>query len=133
MVEMFKNVDFYKKALDGLTLRNTIISHNMANVNTPNYKRKVVVFEDQLRDAIENKKITLKTTHENHISRRKSSFQPIIIEDKSLSYRSDGNNVNIDTEAAELAKNQIMYNAVINQITREFEKIKNVITEGSKY
>lgn len=132
-MEMFKNINFYKKALDGLSVRNTVISHNIANVNTPNYKRKTVVFEDQLKESIEKRRVSLKTTHKKHISNSSSSFQPLIFEDKSLSYRTDGNNVNIDTEAAELAKNQIMYNAVINQVIGEFEKIKNVITEGSKY
>lgn len=132
MKEVFNNIDFYKKALDGISLRNTIISHNIANVNTPNYKRKLVVFEDQLKEAMEKRQVSMRTTHEKHISNRKASFQPKILEDKSLSYRIDGNNVNIDTETAELAKNQIMYNALINQVIGEFEKIKNVITEGSK-
>jgi len=132
MKEVFNNIDFYKKALDGISLRNTIISHNIANANTPNYKRKLVVFEDQLKEAIEKRQVPMKTTHEKHISNRKIGFQPKILEDKSLSYRIDGNNVNIDTETAELAKNQIMYNALINQVIGEFDKIKNVITEGSK-
>ncbi len=132
MRQVFNNIDFYKKALDGISLRNTAISHNIANANTPNYKRKVVVFEEQLKAAMEKRQVSLRTTHERHIGNRKTSFQPRILEDRSLSYRPDGNNVNIDTEAADLAKNQIMYNALINQVIGEFEKIKNVITEGSK-
>lgn len=43
------------------------------------------------------------------------------------------NNVNIDTESANLAKNTIMYNALVSQTIDEFDKIKNVINEGSKY
>jgi len=129
--EVFNNIEF-KKALDGLSLRNTAIAQNLANANTPNYKRKIVVFEDQLKAAAEKRRLSMKTTHEKHIDKRKVNFQPKVLEDKSLSNRIDGNNVNIDTEAAELAKNQIMYNAMINQVIGEFEKIKNVITEGSK-
>lgn len=132
MREVFNNIEFYKKALDGLNLRNTAIAQNLANANTPNYKRKIVVFEDQLKAAAEKRRLSMKTTHEKHIDKRKVNFQPKVLEDKSLSNRIDGNNVNIDTEAAELAKNQIMYNAMINQVIGEFEKIKNVITEGSK-
>ena len=52
--------------------------------------------------------------------------------DKSTSYRFDGNNVNIETETADLAKNTIMYDALIRQVINEFDKIKNVISEGSK-
>jgi len=128
----FSNIDFYKKAVDGTWLRHQTISQNIANVNTPEYKRKVVSFEDQLKDAIGRNKVALKRTNEKHIAKGSSQFSPKVLEDKSTSYRIDGNNVNIDTESAELAKNDIMYNAMINQIVNEFDKIKNVITEGSK-
>lgn len=130
--EVYKNIDFYKKALDGTWERNNAITNNIAHENTPNYKRKIVTFEDQLKKSIENRGINLKTTHKSHISRTNEEFKPIISEDKSISYRIDGNNVNIDTETANLAKNSIMYDALIRQVIGEFEKIKNVITEGSK-
>ncbi len=129
---IYNNVDFYKKALDGTWERNKIISNNIANENTPNYKRKIVSFEDQLKDSIANQRIKLTKTNEKHIDKGTNKFLPRISEDKSLSYRIDGNNVNIDTESADLAKNTIMYEALIKQVVGEFDKIKNVITEGSK-
>ncbi|WP_353093859.1 flagellar basal body rod protein FlgB [Tissierella praeacuta] len=129
---IYNNINFYKKALDGTWERHKAISNNIANQNTPNYKRKVVTFEDQLKQSIEDNRINLVKTHENHISHGTSGFSPIIMEDKSTSYRIDGNNVNIDTEEADFAKNTIMYDALIKQVIGEFDKIKNVITEGSK-
>ena len=66
------------------------------------------------------------------VSKEIEDLKPSIEIDRSYSYRFDNNNVNIDTEAAELAKNTIMYNALIDQTIREFDKIKNVIIEGSK-
>ena len=132
MLNGYNNIDFYKKALDGTWKRNKAITHNIANENTPNYKRKIVTFEDQLKQSIKNNKISLRTTNEKHIGISKDSFNPLELEDKSVSYRIDGNNVNIDTESADLAKNTIMYDALTKQITDEFSKIKNVITEGSK-
>ncbi|MBU5254747.1 flagellar basal body rod protein FlgB [Tissierella praeacuta] len=129
---IYDNIDFYKKALDGTWERHKAINNNIANDNTPNYKRKFVTFEDQLKQSIENNRISLTKTHVNHINHRTSSFSPIVMEDKSTSYRLDGNNVNIDTETADLAKNTIMYDALTKQVIGEFEKIKNVITEGSK-
>ncbi len=126
------NVNFYKKALDGTWERHKAITNNIANESTPNYKRKVVTFEDQLSQSMENNKIKLMKTHEKHISHGRGHFEPRIIEDKSTSYRLDGNNVNIDTETANLAKNTIMYDALVKQVIGEFDKIKNVITEGSK-
>ncbi len=59
-------------------------------------------------------------------------MEPRIDTDKSYSYRFDKNNVNIDMESADLAKNAIMYNAIVNQAINEFDKIKNLISEGSK-
>lgn len=129
---VYNNIDFYKKALDGTWERNKAITHNMANENTPNYKRKIVTFEDQLKKSISTNKTTLVKTNDKHIDIGATHFTPRIIEDKALSYRIDGNNVNIDTEAADLAKNSIMYDALIKQVIAEFDKIKNVINEGSK-
>ena len=128
----YSNINFYTKALNGTWERNKAITHNISNENTPNYKRKIVTFEDQLKQSIKKSEINLKTTHDKHIGIAKKNFSPKILMDESVSYRMDGNNVNIDTESADLAKNKIMYDALINQIVGEFDKIKNVITEGSK-
>lgn len=128
----YNNIDFYKKALDGTWERNKAITHNIANENTPNYKRKEVTFEDQLKQTIKKNKISLNTTNEKHIGAKTNNFSPKINLDKTMSYRLDGNNVNIDLESANLAKNNIMYEALIKQVVGEFDKIKNVITEGSK-
>ncbi len=129
---LYTNIDFYKKALEGSWEKNKTISNNIANVNTPNYKRKTVSFENQLKKTIETNKLDLQTTNKNHISIGKSEFTPIVSKDKSTSYRIDGNNVNIDKETGELAKNTIMYNALVQQISNDFKRIKNVIQEGSK-
>lgn len=128
----YSNVDFYKKALDGTWERNKAITHNMANENTPNYKRKIITFEDQLKQSMNQSKVSLNTTNDKHIGAKTSDFSPKAIMDKNSSYRLDGNNVNIDTESADLAKNTIMYDALIKQVIGEFDKIKNVISEGSK-
>ena len=128
----YNNIDFYTKALNGTWERNKAITHNISNENTPNYKRQMVTFEDQLKESIQKSKVDLRTTHNKHIKIGKDNFSPNVLVDKSVSYRMDGNNVNIDTESADLAKNKIMYDALINQIVGEFDKIKNVITEGSK-
>lgn len=128
------NINILNKALDGIWLRDKAINHNISNVNTPNYKRLTVSFEEQLRQAMTNSETRLNRTHSKHIpiSTKLDEVNPKINVDKNYSYRFDKNNVNIDRESADLAKNTIMYNAVINQIINEFDKIKNVISEGSK-
>ena len=134
MGDIMSNINILNKALEGLWLRNKAISQNISNADTPNYKRLEVTFEDSLRKALNDKGIKLKTTHDKHISSAKTIHEvsPRIEVDRSYAYRFDGNNVNIDVEAANLAKNAIMYNAVVNQISREFNKLRTVINEGSR-
>ena len=128
------NIQMFNKALDGIWLKDKAINHNISNVNTPNYKRLTVNFEDKLKNAMDNRETKLNRTHDKHlpISRNLNDMEPEISTDKGYSYRFDKNNVNIDTESAELAKNTIIYDAVVSQTADEFEKIKNVISEGSK-
>lgn len=128
------NINILNKALDGLWLRDKVINQNISNTNTPNYKRLTVNFENQLREAMINRETKLNTTHNKHLPKIKNlnQVEPNISIDKSYSYRFDKNNVNIDMESADLAKNAIMYNAIVNQAISEFDKIKNVINEGSK-
>ena len=116
---IYNNIDFYKKALDGTWTRNKAISSNIANDNVPNYKRKIVTFEEQLKQSMNNRKVVINKTHKKHIGIATDNFTPQIIEDKSISYRLDKNNVNIDTETADLAKNTIMYDALIRQVIGE--------------
>ncbi|NLX61698.1 MAG: flagellar basal body rod protein FlgB [Tissierellia bacterium] len=132
MDKIMKSVNILNYALDGLWLRNKAINHNIANVDTPNYKRITVNFENALKKAIENKGLKLNTTHEKHISNSTNldNIEPDIKEEKGYSYRNDGNNVNIDVESANLAKNAIMYNGIVNQIMGEFNKLKSIINEG---
>ncbi len=132
MNRIMKNIDFLNYTLDGLWLRNKVINHNISNANTPNYKKLTVNFEDNLKKALEKQGSNLYTTHEKHISNSATidRIQPNITVENNNSYRIDGNNVDIDVESANLAKNAIMYNGVVNQIISELNKVKSVINEG---
>ncbi|WP_427338623.1 flagellar basal body rod protein FlgB [Caloranaerobacter sp. DY30410] len=129
---MFSTVNFLKLALDGTWLRHEAISNNIANANTPGYKKITVEFEDILKENLENKSIKLKVTNELHIKSQHSNLGPRVIKQMNTSTRLDGNNVNIDIEMANLAKNTIMYNALIRQTVSEFSRIKSVINEGRR-
>lgn len=130
----YSNVNFFQKALDATWLRNEAISNNIANVNTPGYKRATVEFENILKDKMIERTVPLRTTNIRHIGKNNSihNINPKIKINKEYSTKHDKNNVNIDVEMANLAKNTIMYNAIVNQTSREFEKIKSVISEGGR-
>lgn len=123
-----------QKSLDAAWSRNEIISQNIANVDTPGYKRKDVAFEEYLINS--KKRITGNRTDVRHIPISPSdidSVEPTVTQDYSkLSMRIDGNNVDIDTEMADLAKNSIKFNALTQMLNGSFSKIKSVISEGRK-
>ncbi|MFA5524463.1 MAG: flagellar basal body rod protein FlgB [Tissierellales bacterium] len=131
--KMFNTANFLKTALDGASLRHTAISENIANVNTPDYKRKTVDFEGILKNELENGKLKLYTTNKRHIEVSVGNgLNSVIMENRNLAVRRDGNSVNIDIEIAERAKNEIYYNAISRQVSRQFENLNSVINEGGR-
>ena len=119
-----------EKALDAAWMRNETISNNIANVNTPGFKKSYVRFEEYLKDAHEKFQISGIKKDARFLPIGKDrivSVSPEIVQENSTSMRRDQNNVDIDVEMAELAKNTIKYNALIAQLSKEFAKIKLAI------
>ena len=118
-------VNVLDKAADASWMRQEAISNNIANVNTPGYKRQDVAFEDSLQEAISNSRY--RSTDEKVANLSKADLRIRSYTDSSgFSYRLDGNNVDIDTENAALARNQLKYNALVDSINHEFSMIKAV-------
>ena len=115
---IYDYVNVLDKAADASWMRQEAISNNIANVNTPGYKRQDVAFEDSLQEAISNSRY--RSTDEKVANL--SSYT----DSSGFSYRLDGNNVDIDTENAALARNQLKYNALVDSINHEFSMIKAV-------
>jgi flagellar basal-body rod protein FlgB len=113
------------KAADASWLRNEAISNNIANVDTPGYKRKDVDFEGTLKKALENNRYVSMDAKVANLSSDKLSVG-IYTEDTGYSYRLDSNNVDIETESAALASNQIKYQAIIKCVNEEFNNLKAV-------
>ena len=121
---IYDYVNVLDKAADASWMRQEAIS-NIANVNTPGYKRQDVAFEDSLQEAISNSRY--RSTDEKVANLSKADLRIRSYTDSSgFSYRLDGNNVDIDTENAALARNQLKYNALVDSINHEFSMIKAV-------
>ncbi len=122
----FNYINVLDKAADASWIRNEAISNNIANVDTPGYKRQDVNFEEQLRKAMKNSRYTSIDERVANIDLER--LKPITYTDHStLSYRLDGNNVDIDTENVELASNQIRYQGLTDSITKHFEGLQSVM------
>jgi flagellar basal-body rod protein FlgB len=120
----FNYINVLSKAADASWVRDEVISNNIANVSTPGYKRKDVQFESYLRSALLGDNSLEKRVSNVHLD----SLKPSIYTDNiNLSYRLDGNNVDIDTETANLAENQVRYYALIDSMTQEFGRLKTVL------
>jgi flagellar basal-body rod protein FlgB len=118
---MYNTVDVLGVALKGTWKRNEAISGNIANVDTPGYKRKDVAFESLLSEA-------LMTSSGKLDKSELAGIIPKVTTDRSsLSYRLDGNNVDIDSEMSYLAENQLKYNALINQVNYKFNWLKDAM------
>ena len=124
---IYNYINVLDKAADAANSRNEILSNNIANVDTPNYKRKDVSFENYLEQALIGPESLDDRIAE--VNTHLSDFGGMTYTDHStLSYRLDGNNVDIDTESAYLAENQIRYNALVEQIGQEFARYKTVLS-----
>jgi len=123
-----------EKALGASALRHKIISNNIANVNTPEFKRSSVLFEERLAEALNETKATPARTNPRHLAGHNGGgdFNPVIVTETTTSIRADGNNVDIDAEMASLAKNNIYYNAVAKELSRYFSNLKAAINEGRR-
>lgn len=123
---VFDYVNVLSTSLDAASKRNAIIANNIANVNTPNYKRKDISFETELKNAFAN-------ASEDTVDARVKNLdldtmgQNVYTDYSELSYRYDGNNVDIDTENGILAKNQIKYNGLMELLNKDFDFLKSVM------
>jgi flagellar basal-body rod protein FlgB len=125
-----------EKALDAAWLRNEVIAQNIANDDTPNYKKKTVSFEEYLNDAMDDGSFKGFTTDRRHIRIGGSDIDSVdmkVTQDhRDTSYRLDGNNVDIESEMASQAENDIKYNTLIQSLNVGYKRLKSVISEGRK-
>lgn len=118
-----------EKGLDASSLRQKVLSDNVANVDTPNFKRSDVDFGKILGSVIgeDGGDIPLKVTMPQHISGTPNTGQKAVITDQSSTFRNDGNNVDIDREMANVAENGLYYNSVTQAITSQLGLLRMAI------
>ncbi len=123
---VFDYINVLSKAADASWLRNDAISNNIANADTPGYKRQDVNFETQLAKALHSSRYTSMDAKVANV--KLNRLKPITYRDYSgFSYRIDGNNVDPDTEGVYLAKNQIVYRGLELSMNQEFQNLQAVM------
>ncbi len=129
------NFDYLSRGMSAANLRQEVISNNIANVNTPHFKRSAVNFEDLLAQELhlddDGRRLEIVRTHDRHLPIPiHGKVNAVIEEDQTTTMRVDDNNVDIDIEMAALSKNQLYYNAMATQLGGFMTRMKNVITSG---
>lgn len=124
----FGYVNLLKSAADASWTREEVLTNNIANVDTPNYKRQDVEFSSYLANALQRsgKNSSSLTQRVNNVDYKDISIRTYT-DNSTLSYRTDDNNVDLSTENVELASEQINYNALIDSMNNEFSRFKSVL------
>ncbi len=124
-------LEVLQRSLDASVLRQRVIAENIANVDTPFYKRKEVVFEDELKKALDKPEavLKLKVTNPRHIENIPQNTLPepkVKVVDDIL-FRRDLNNVDIEKELVDLAKNNILYTGLTRLVSTRFSMLRGAI------
>jgi len=106
-----KTIEMLSVILDFRSERHKVIASNIANIDTPNYRPKDIVFQEELKDLIGNK---------DGIGIDKADFEVI----------NSGESVNLDIEMAKLAENNLMYNLTVELLARKFRGLNTVLKEA---
>ncbi|MBE5823593.1 MAG: flagellar basal body rod protein FlgB [Butyrivibrio sp.] len=126
---VFDYINVMDKASDAAWTRNEIIANNIANVDTPGYKRQDLNFEDELERALGHNRY--KTMDEKVANLKNKHLEARVVNDYSgFSYRTDKNNVDIDTENVMLAANQLKYQGLMSGLKHEFSTL-TMVTKSS--
>ncbi len=110
---------FLGRLLAASELRARVLASNVANVNTPGYKRQVVDFEDTLQTAM------------NEDSPAAHTLEPVVRTDRESPSRPDGNNVTLEAELNGMRENRLLYETYAAILTGHFAMLDHAITGGN--
>ena len=124
------------QAMAGYSARNTAIANNIANADTPGYKRVDVSFESALADAVDADRERLRMDVGSSISgidgfeltRRVDEVAPNVMSTDTTTMRVDGSNVDPDDEMARLSANQLASSTVVSLLDKRFQQFRTAIT-----
>ncbi|ANU15916.1 flagellar basal body rod protein FlgB [Planococcus maritimus] len=118
-----------EQALSTSTLKQRVHADNIANVDTANYKSKQVNFQQVMEQASASRMQSYRTNAQHMEFQSGRGASPVTV-NHNTTMTPNGNNVDMDFEMAELAKNQLWYNAVTERINGKFSSLSSVINGG---
>jgi flagellar basal-body rod protein FlgB len=124
------------QAMAGYSARNTAIANNIANADTPGYKRVDVSFESALADAVDADRERLRmdvgssiaAIDGSEVTRQVDEVAPNVMSTDTTTMRVDGSNVDPDDEMARLSANQLASSTVVSLLDKRFQQFRTAIT-----
>jgi len=113
MFSLPPQIDHLNHLMNAAQLRHGVISQNIANVNTPEYQRLDVRFEELLAQQMKSGKTSSEAVPKAQVYR-----------EQGLNDRPDGNNVDIDREIGQLNRNAMMYQTYTQIMTSQFDLMR---------
>ena len=121
-----KTIEILSEVLDFQSERHKVITSNIANMDTPNYRPKDIVFKEELESIINNKdRIKMTGSRGRSMSEQsnpagRADFEVI----------DSGESVNLDSEMAKLTENNLMHNLTVELLVRKFRVLNTVLSEA---
>jgi len=129
-----KTVDILQRNMHTASLRRQVIANNIANAETPNFKRSYVNFEAELSRALASERLNTSIgvlTHERHIPFEKPidyrDVRPKLVLDYLTTAKNNGNNVDIERELMQATENQMLYELMSSAVSFQFNQIDIVL------
>lgn len=129
------NLRLLESGVSAGLLRQRIAAQNLANVSTPGYQAKRVVFESQLQQALNGTGLTGMSTNPQHLPIGRTDIanvQPTVVSDSARLGLDGSNNVDIEAESAGMAANEIWVSAMARLLSDELHRLHTVATEGRR-
>ncbi|RFU61522.1 flagellar basal body rod protein FlgB [Peribacillus glennii] len=130
-MKLFSNTfQTLENALNYSSSKQKVISQNIANVDTPNYKAKDVRMDHSFQTMLDASINAYRTDRRHYDFKITPSVPSAIVTKNNFQYNNNRNSVDIDQEMSDMATNQIYYNAVTDRLSGKFQSLQNVIRGG---
>ena len=126
-------MNLMERFMDLAVQRHSLISGNLANIDTPGYKTADIEFEQELQSAMGQGGLSTEVTNVRHLAKKVDMEGGVVgspREVDGLTLRNDMNNVNIDREMAEMSTNALKFSTVAQLIAEKFRILKTAVLEG---
>ncbi len=125
-MKIFAGVDKLHQSLDYHLARHNLLSANLANVDTPNYRARDLErvdapsFEAQLASAMGGPTVAAEAP----------KLRTRVVIDDSVPVDSDGNNVSLDREAVKVSANHVRYDSISTLVSGQLSSLLWAVTDG---